>query len=83
MCGGGGSKERLGVIFLLDGGEGAWSNVKIITCGWRQMECEGWLMASCWSAAERAKYEESDGKVQAAAQVVFKITWAKIYLFIC
>lgn len=29
-----------GVIFPSDGGEGLWSNVKIITCGGREIECE-------------------------------------------
>lgn len=46
ICGGGGGEgggsEGLGVwvIFLSDGGEGVWSNVKIITCGGRKIECE-------------------------------------------
>ena len=40
MCGGGGSGEGVGVIFPSDGGEGVWSNVKIITCGVREIECK-------------------------------------------
>lgn len=54
MCGGGGSGgggEGVGVIFLSDGCEGVWGNVKIITCGGREIECEDWLMASCSSRA--------------------------------
>lgn len=30
----------VGVIFLPDGGKGVWSNVKIITCGGGEFECE-------------------------------------------
>lgn len=46
MCDGGGgggcdgSNEGVGVIFPSDGGEGVWSNVKIITCGGREIECK-------------------------------------------
>lgn len=45
LCGGGGSGSGkngvgVGVIFPLDGGEGVWSNVKIITCGEREIERE-------------------------------------------
>ncbi len=38
--GGGGGGGGVRVIFLSDDGEGAQSNVKIITCGGRETECE-------------------------------------------